>query len=82
MNRVATAMQLLQGLPPEVIQTFVKWPVVLNKAFQGLGLTDATRSDAEAQQIQAAQQQQQMAQQMAPIAAQAVADQAAAGTAP
>lgn len=50
-QKVSTALQFLQGLPPEV-QDYVKWPVMFGKAFNGLGLPDAVRSDAEVAQIQ------------------------------
>lgn len=50
-NRVATALQFLQGLPQEATDA-VKWNELLGKAFTGLGLSDAVRSDAEVQQIQ------------------------------
>jgi hypothetical protein len=60
-ERVATAIQFVQGLG-EQAQDYVKWPVLLNKGMNGLGLSDAVRSEEEVAQIQ---QQRAMAEAMA-----------------
>lgn len=59
-NRVQTALQFIQGLPPEVLN-YIKFDTLLSKAFYGLNLPDAVRSQAEVQQIQDQQAQQQAA---------------------
>ena len=79
-NRVQMALQFIQGMPPEVLG-YIKFDELLGKAFYGLNLPDAVRSEAEMQEMQ----QQQMMQQAAGSAmqaggqagAQAVAQQAA-----
>lgn len=57
-NRVQAALQFLQGMPPEVL-SYVKWNELLGKAFYGLNLPDAVRTE---QEMQEQQQQQQMMQ--------------------
>ena len=57
-NRVQAALQFLQGMPPDVL-AYVKWTELLGKAFYGLNLPDAVRTEAEMQEIQQQQQQQQ-----------------------
>ena len=54
-SKVQAALQFLQGMPPDVL-SYVKWTELLGKAFYGLNLPDAVRSEAEMQQ----QLQQQM----------------------
>lgn len=73
-ERVSTALSFLGGLPEQVLM-YVNWNTLLNKAFTGLGLPDAVRTDAEVQQMQ----QQQMAAQAATSVAQAAGEQAVAG---
>ena len=74
-SRVQTALQFIQGMPPETL-AYVKFSELLGKAFHGLNLPDAVRSEEEVQQIQQQQQQQaamqQGAQAMAGAAGQAV----------
>jgi hypothetical protein len=60
-NRVQAALQFLQGMPPEVLM-YVKFDELLGKAFYGLNLPDAVRSEEEVQMMQ---QQQMMQQAMA-----------------
>lgn len=74
-QRVATALQFLNGLPPEVIQFYVKWPELLNKAFNGLSLPDAVNSEDEAEQLR----QQAALREAMSAAAQAGGQEAAAG---
>lgn len=80
-SRVQTALQFLQGMPPETL-TYVKFSELLGKAFYGLNLPDAVRSEEEVQQIEKQKQQQQAmaqgAQAMAGAAGQGVGAQAAA----
>ena len=57
-SRVQAALQFLQGMPQEVLG-YVKFDELLGKAFYGLNLPDAVRSEAEVQEMQ--QQQQMMA---------------------
>lgn len=79
-NRVQTALQFITGMPPEVL-TYVKFDALLGKAFYGLNLPDAVRSEQEVQQIQQQQAQQQAmmagAQQFASNAGGAAADMVA-----
>jgi hypothetical protein len=69
-NRVQVALQFLQGMPPEAIN-YVKFNELLGKAFYGLNLPDAVRSEQEVQEIQQQQAQQAMMQQGIQAAAQA-----------
>lgn len=57
-TRVQTALQFLQGLPPEVL-AYVKWDELLYKVFYGLSLPDSVKTQ---QEVQEEQQQQQMMQ--------------------
>lgn len=57
-TRVQAALQFLQGMPPDVL-AYVKWTELLGKAFYGLNLPDAVRTEAEMQQQQQMQMQQQ-----------------------
>lgn len=83
-TRVQTALQFLQGMPPETL-TYVKFSELLGKAFYGLNLPDAVRTEAEVQQIQQEQMRQQAmmagAQQMASSAGSAAGDMLANGAA-
>ncbi len=73
-TRVQTALQFIQGLPPEILN-YVKFDTLLSKAFYGLNLPDAVRTQEEVQKMQEQQQQQQaMAQ-----GAQMMAQQAGSG---
>jgi hypothetical protein len=74
-NRVATALDMIQPLTPEA-QAFVEWEALLRKGFAGLGLADAVRKRADVERERQALAQAQAAQAVAPIAAQAMADQA------
>ena len=47
-------------MPPEILP-YVKFDSLLSKAFNGLDLPDAVRSQAEVQEMQQQQMQQQMA---------------------
>jgi hypothetical protein len=60
-ERVATGLQFVQTLPPEVL-IYLKWTDLLGKAFNGLGLPDVVRTDDEVARIQ---QQQAMAEALA-----------------
>ena len=57
-NKVQTALQFLQGMPPEMMK-FIKMDVLLGKAFHGLDLPDAVRNQEEVQEEQMAQARQQ-----------------------
>ena len=57
-TRVQAALQFLQGMPPEVLG-YVKFDALLGKAFYGLNLPDAVRSEQEMQEMQQQQMQQQ-----------------------
>ena len=57
-TRVQAALQFLQGMPPDVL-AYVKWTELLGKAFYGLNLPDAVRTESEMQQMQQMQMQQQ-----------------------
>ena len=72
-NKVQIALQFLSGMPPEILP-YVKFDSLLSKAFNGLDLPDAVRSQAEVQEMQ----QQQMQQQMAMAAGQTAAQTAGA----
>ena len=48
---VSTALQFLNGLPPEVVSVYVKWPELIKKAFNGLNLPDTYNTEDEAQEI-------------------------------
>lgn len=67
-NRVQTALQFLQGMPPETLD-YIKFDVLLGKAFYGLNLPDSVRSKEEVQ----AEQQEKMQQQAMAQGANAVA---------
>ncbi len=75
-TRVQSALQFLQGMPPEVLQ-YVKWNELLGKVFYGLSLPDAVRSDAEMQQMQQQQAMMQAGQQAMAAGGQEMATQAA-----
>jgi hypothetical protein len=47
-QKVITAAQLAAQFPPEVAD-YVDWPAMLSKAFNGLGIPGAVRTEAEAQ---------------------------------
>ena len=68
---VATVLQFMQGLPPEIVQMYPKWTVLLGRVFNGVGLSDAVHSEAEVQQLQ---QQQAMMQAMAQAGPQMMAE--------
>lgn len=67
-NRVQTALQFLQGMPPETLD-YIKFDVLLGKAFYGLNLPDSVRSQEEVK----AEQEQKMQQQAMAQGANAVA---------
>ena len=69
-NKVQVALQFLQGMPQDILP-YIKFDALLSKAFHGLDLPDAVRSQAEVQQMQQEQMQQQMAQAGGQAAAQA-----------
>ena len=75
-GRVQSALQFLQGMPPEVLQ-YVKWNELLGKAFYGLNLPDAVRSDQEMQEMQQQQAMMQAGQDTMSAGGQAMAQQAA-----
>ena len=57
-TRVQTALQFLQGMPPETLD-YVKFDILLGKAFYGLNLPDSVRSQKEVK----AEQEEKMRQQ-------------------
>jgi hypothetical protein len=67
-NRVQTALQFLQGMPPETLD-YVKFDMLLSKAFYGLNLPDSVRTEQEVQ----AKQQEKMQQQAAMAGAEQMA---------
>src|SRR5690606_3413397 len=58
-GNVSTALQLIQGYPEDVY-SYIKWDVLLKKGFTGLNLSDAVRTEDEAQALREEQMQQQM----------------------
>ncbi len=56
-NKVQTALAFLSGMPPEMMK-FIKMDVLLSKAFHGLDLPDAVRSQQEVQEEQEEQARQ------------------------
>lgn len=48
-QRVGSALQFLQGLPPEILD-YVRWEKLLGKAFNGLSLEDAVNTEDEVAQ--------------------------------
>lgn len=48
-QRVGSALQFLQGLPPEILD-YVRWAKLLGKAFNGLSLEDAVNTEEEVTQ--------------------------------
>ena len=68
-NKVAQALQFIAQLPPQVLE-YVKFDALLNKAFNGLNLSDSVRTEKEVQlrqqQAQAQQLQQNVVQAAAP----------------
>lgn len=74
-NRVQAALQFLQGMPPEVLG-YVKW-TELGKAFYGLNLPDAVRTEQEMQEMQQQQQMMQAGGQAMAAGGQEMAQQAA-----
>ena len=75
-NRVQAALQFLQGMPPEVLG-YVKWTELLGKAFYGLNLPDAVRTEQEMQEMQQQQQMMQAGGQAMAAGGQEMAQQAA-----
>jgi hypothetical protein len=69
-TRVQTALQFLQGMPPETLD-YVKFDVLLGKAFYGLNLPDSVRSQKEVKAEQEEKMQQQAMAQGANAAASA-----------
>jgi hypothetical protein len=69
-TRVQTALQFLQGMPPETLD-YVKFDVLLGKAFYGLNLPDSVRSKKEVKAEQEEKMQQQAMMQGANAAASA-----------
>jgi hypothetical protein len=67
-NRVQTALSFLQGMPPETLD-YVKFDMLLSKAFYGLNLPDSVRTEQEVQ----AKQQEKMQQQAAMAGAEQMA---------
>lgn len=78
---VMGALQMLNGLPPEVLD-YVKWDSLLKKGFMGLDLPDAVRTESEAEELRAQRQQQQSMADMAKAAAGPVASAAVQGQQP
>lgn len=78
---VVTALQMVQGFDAEV-RDYIKWPAMLKKGFNGLGLADAVNSEDEVAQLRAMRQEAQVAADATVAAAgptaQAVAQAAAA----
>ena len=70
-NKVQTALQFLQGMPPEMMK-YIKMDVLLGKAFHGLDLPDAVRNQEEVQE----EEMQQARQQAMSAGAQSAASQA------
>lgn len=70
-NKVQTALQFLQGMPPDMMK-YIKMDVLLGKAFHGLDLPDAVRNQEEIQE----EQMQQARQQAMAAGAQSAASQA------
>ncbi len=75
-TRVQAALQFLQGMPPEVLG-YVKWNELLGKAFYGLNLPDAVRTESEMQEMQQQQQMMQAGGQAMAAGGQELATQAA-----
>lgn len=66
-GRVGQALQMLQGLPPEVL-AYVNWTALLGKVFNGLGLSDSVKSEEEVNAMRQQQMLEQAAQQVAATA--------------
>lgn len=49
-ERIQTAANITNTLPPRVVEAYLKWDRILSKLYDGLQLSDVVRSDAEAQQ--------------------------------
>ena len=75
-TRVQSALMFLQGMPPDVL-AYVKWTELLGKAFYGLNLPDAVRTEAEMQQVQQQQAMMQAGQQAMTAGGSELATQAA-----
>jgi hypothetical protein len=75
-TRVQSALMFLQGMPPDVL-AYVKWTELLGKAFYGLNLPDAVRTEAEMQQVQQQQAMMQAGQQAMAAGGSELATQAA-----
>jgi len=73
-SRVGMALQMLQGLPPEVLD-YVNWQSLLTKTFNGLGLPDSVNAEEKVQQIR----QQRVAEQIAAQAGGAAGQEAITG---
>ncbi len=72
--RVGQALQMLNGLPPEVLD-YVNWQSLLTKTFNGLGLPDSVQSEEKVQQVR----QQRVAEQIAAQAGGAAGQEAITG---
>lgn len=77
-QNVNMAAQMVQPLPPDA-QDYIKWDVLLKKAFNGLNLADAVRTEDEAQQIRDQRAQREAVQQSIPQVAGAAASAIAQG---
>jgi hypothetical protein len=71
-------LQLMQGLPPETLD-YVKWSDLLGKAFNGIGLPNAIRTDDEVTQIREQKLQAQAAANVAQAGGEAAVEAAAQG---
>ena len=81
-TRVSTALQILQGIPPEVIQDYPKWEVLLGKLFNGLDLPEAVHTEEEVAQKQQQRAEQQAALNVAQAGGEAAAQAAVQGPSP
>jgi hypothetical protein len=69
LQKIGEALQVMQGLPPEVIQSYPKWDQIIDKIFVGVGLPDSVKTQAEVAEEQKQQALLQAMQQTAPTVA-------------
>jgi hypothetical protein len=74
-QNVVAAGQLVASMPPDG-QDYIKWDVLLKKGFNGLNLSDAVRTEEEAQQVRQQRSQMQAAQDAFPNVANTAAQAA------
>jgi hypothetical protein len=69
LQKIGEALQVLQPLPPEVVQRYPKWDGIIDKIFVAVGLPDSVKTQAEVAEEQKQEALMQALQQTAPTVA-------------